>query len=66
MEDIESRHIYDSVEETEDGKKNKENPNATKMGPRNRPFDINKAIKHAVVVECDENPYYEEVEVKVS
>ena len=28
-------------------------------------FNIEKEIKHAVIVECDENPYYEEFDVSL-
>ena len=28
-------------------------------------FNIEKEIKHAIIVECDENPYYEEFDVSL-
>ena len=58
LEDIDDKHIYDSVDETQD----EETPNTTNAG---KFFNIEKEIKHAVIVECEENPYYEELDVSL-
>ena len=65
MEDMASRHVYDSVDETQDEESNKEKPKSTKKEKEECTFNIDKEIKHAVIIECDENPYYEEVEVSI-
>ena len=65
MEDIASKHVYDSVDETQDEEDKKEKPNSTKKEKGECTFNIDKEIKHAVIIECDENPYYEEVEVSI-
>ena len=65
MEDMASRHIYDSVDETQDEEANEKEPSSTKKENVKCTFDIDKEIKHANIIECDENPYYEEVEVSI-
>ena len=56
MEDMASRHVYDSVDETQDEESNKEKTKSTKKEKEECTFNIDKEIKHAVIIECDENP----------
>ena len=58
LEDINNKHIYDSVDEIQD----EERPPPANV---EKTFNIEKEIKHAIIVECDENPYYEEFDVSL-